>query len=656
MTDAITEMRERPRIPPKPANLRTSVVSAAPMPMSTESVRGLNANSDSPVHSIQSATNALNAAAATPETPQRVLSSISSAMSPEAADIAKKQQQQQQQPQGPGHGHNAKHSARKRTVADFEFGRVLGEGSYSTVVEATEKATGQVFAAKILDKRHIIKEKKIKYVNIERDILQALHHPFIVRLHYAFQDSQSLYFVIDLAGNGELLSWIRKLGALSEECARFYLAEIIVAVEYMHMECTLHRDIKPENILLGDDMHILVTDFGTAKRFAKDETDQRAYSFVGTAEYVSPELLTDKAADRNSDLWAVGCIAFQMFTGRPPFKGSNEYQTFQKVLKVDYTFPPTMPALQRDLVERILVLEPEKRLGSTQSGGFKELKAHPFFQGFDWQGLATRTPPKMAGISSQSQPASSIPSTLSSPNFLPATIMPPAIPPKPAMLRQTATDPYYDTQHSSMDGVDGTHTLDSFPATPDTPIGLRTSLLPHNLNSYQLNSNVPTSPVSPQQAPVHVASHLRPPPPPPPPPPPRHNSQYQQLPPRGSSSSYPYSMRQSVYPSHSQSGDIGNNDDIYNVKLNDHVPPPLLSEEMAIVESHRYGRTTMQQQQQQPVGTDYYSTSYRPPARPNMAGQQMATTTYSNSYGMNSGSSGGDSWGSKIRSAICCGR
>ncbi|KAJ2320968.1 3-phosphoinositide dependent protein kinase-1, partial [Coemansia sp. RSA 2681] len=312
-----------------PANLRVPNNSSPTAALAAEAVRALHTTaSDSPAHSLHSTTLALNAAAATPKTPHASLTGTShaargqrlesdgdgssrastpvaqqhhaaSALSavskqsllPVGSSSSSKQQQQQQQ-----------QSARKRAVDDFDFGNTLGEGSYSTVVEATERASGRVFAAKILDKRHIIKEKKIKYVNIERDILQALHHPFIVRLHYAFQDSQSLYFVIDLAANGELLSWIRKLGGLAEECARFYLAEIILAVEYMHMERTLHRDLKPENILLGSDMHILITDFGTAKMFPKGETDQRANSFVGTAEYVSPELLTEKSADRNSDL------------------------------------------------------------------------------------------------------------------------------------------------------------------------------------------------------------------------------------------------------------------------------------------------------------------------------------------------------------------
>ncbi|KAJ2703940.1 serine/threonine protein kinase, partial [Coemansia spiralis] len=530
----------------------------------------------------------------------------------------------------------ARQSARKRAVSDFEFGRTLGEGSYSTVVEATERATGRVYAAKILDKRHIIKEKKIKYVNIERDILQALHHPFVVRLHYAFQDSQSLYFIIDMASNGELLAWIRKLGGLSEECARFYLAEIIETVEYMHSENTLHRDIKPENILLGSDMHILVTDFGTAKMFKREEAEQRAYSFVGTAEYVSPELLTEKAADRNSDLWAVGCVAYQLLTGRPPFKATNEYQTFQKVLKLNYTFPPDMPPHARDFIERILVLEPEKRLGATQRGGFAELKAHPFFHGFDWHDLPVRTPPQMAG-------ATLGPSE--------ARIAPPAIPPKPAVLRQLPAPVVgsvddtraglYDTRAPSSDGFGTEKTSDdSFLATASASTDPLAGVPLPNLSGYQM------APLrSPGQAAFHTASSslARPalPPPPPPPPPPLPLTSAQQ-----------YGGRQGAplygHPPAGRADTSG----IYNVRLNDHVPAPLKAEEMAEVESYNrnHGRPPLPLS---PSTTDYYANaSYRPPGQPH----HSVYNTSRGRAGARSSSGSGDSWMTRLRSALCCGR
>ncbi|KAJ2616867.1 3-phosphoinositide dependent protein kinase-1 [Coemansia sp. RSA 1365] len=594
MTADSLEMRERPQIPPKPANLRLNNIPAVPSHtalVAADAVNALNTASESPAPSLQSASRALDAAATTPKisppvSPQQHKGQDGAAGHvpnvPSSMSITKPSMQVSASKQ-------AAAAARKRAVSDFEFGQTLGEGSYSTVVEATEKATGRVFAAKILDKRHIIKEKKTKYVNIERDILQALNHPFIVRLHYAFQDSQSLYFIIDMASNGELLTWIRKLGGLSEECARFYLAEIITAVEYMHAERTLHRDIKPENILLGSDMHILVTDFGTAKMFRKGEPDQRAYSFVGTAEYVSPELLTDKAADRNSDLWAVGCIAYQLFTGRPPFKGSNEYQTFQKILKLDYTLPLTMPPQARDMVERILVLDPEKRLGATQCGGIEALKAHSFFHGFEWRDLLSHTPPQMAGPTAVSGEPRKVP---------------PAIPPKPVLLRQQPAfsgggedvrTGLYDTHGSSSDGF-GTEkgSDDSFSATPSASTDPFVGYNPPNLSNYQVGP-----PISPLQAPAS---------------------------------------------------------EIYNVRLNDHVPAPLKAEEMAEVEN--YHRTNGRHPQpMSPSTTDYYANmSYRPP------GQPVHSVYNTNNFGRTGrdtmggiGSVNGNSWTSKLKAVLCCG-
>jgi 3-phosphoinositide dependent protein kinase-1 len=281
----------------------------------------------------------------------------------------------------------------KKGVKDFNFGRTLGEGSYSTVLAATDRSTGREYAIKVLDKRHIIKEKKVKYVNIEKDTLNRLtEHPGIVRLYYTFQDERSLYFVLDLASGGELLGFLKKMTTFDEECTRFYGAQILDAIEYMHSRGVIHRDLKPENVLLDDKMHVKITDFGTAKILdVKSNGDgsilgnpldgadsDRANSFVGTAEYVSPELLTDKNACKASDLWAFGCIIYQLLAGRPPFKAANEYQTFQKIVGLEYVFPEGFPVIARDLVERLLVLDPAKRLP------IEHIKNHQFFDGIVW--------------------------------------------------------------------------------------------------------------------------------------------------------------------------------------------------------------------------------------------------------------------------------
>lgn len=286
----------------------------------------------------------------------------------------------------------------KKGVRDFLFAHTLGEGSYSTVVLATDRQTLKEYAIKILDKRHIIKEKKVKYVNIEKDTLNRLtDHPGIVRLYYTFQDERSLYFVLDLCKGGELLGVLKRMATFDEECTRFYGAQILDTIDYMHKRGVIHRDLKPENVLLDQQMYVKITDFGTAKILkgprrpdqssgpmppAFDTGDmpeeERASSFVGTAEYVSPELLTDKNACKGSDLWAFGCIIFQLLAGRPPFKAGNEYQTFQKIIALDYEFPTGFPAVARDLVERLLMLDPTRRLQ------IEHIKNHPFFEGVTW--------------------------------------------------------------------------------------------------------------------------------------------------------------------------------------------------------------------------------------------------------------------------------
>lgn len=293
----------------------------------------------------------------------------------------------------------------KKGVKDFNFAQTLGEGSYSTVLAAQDKLTGKDYAIKVLDKRHIIKEKKVKYVNIEKDTLNRLtDHPGVVRLYYTFQDERSLYFVLDLCTGGELLGTLKRMITFDEECTRFYGAQILDTIEYMHSRGVIHRDLKPENVLLDDNKHIKITDFGTAKLLAEgqdasgnttfdrdsSESSERASSFVGTAEYVSPELLTDKNACKASDLWAFGCIIYQLLAGRPPFKAGNEYQTFQKIVALDYEFPRGFPDLARDLVERLLVLEPTRRLT------IEHIKNHPFFDGIRWgKDLWSQKAPKL---------------------------------------------------------------------------------------------------------------------------------------------------------------------------------------------------------------------------------------------------------------------
>ncbi|CCK73414.1 serine/threonine protein kinase PKH2 NDAI_0G04290 [Naumovozyma dairenensis CBS 421] len=271
----------------------------------------------------------------------------------------------------------------KKGIKDFKFGEMIGDGAYSTVLLATSIDSGKKYAVKVLNKEYLIRQKKVKYVNIEKIALQRLNNSrSIIRLFFTFQDEASLYFLLEYAPNGDFLSVMKKYGSLNEECACYYGAQILDAIGFMHTRGIIHRDIKPENILMDKDMKVKITDFGTAKILDEKtngnnktsyELLTRSKSFVGTAEYVSPELLNDNYSDSRCDIWAFGCILYQMIAGKPPFKATNEYLTFQKVMKVQYAFTAGFPTIIRDLIKRILLKVPEQRLTIGQ------IKSHLFF-------------------------------------------------------------------------------------------------------------------------------------------------------------------------------------------------------------------------------------------------------------------------------------
>lgn len=299
----------------------------------------------------------------------------------------------------------------KRTPNDFIFGKVIGEGSFSTVYIAKEVSTQTEFAIKVCDKKFILKEKKGEYIMREKTVLTKTNHPFIIKLYYTFQDSDRLYFVLQYARNGELLYYLNKLSSFDLQCTRFYAAQVVVALEYLQSQGVIHRDLKPENILLNENMHILITDFGSSKvimaedGISKDESvaearptssqGHRRNSFVGTAQYVSPEVLNSKKAYFSSDLWALGCIIFQFLSGETPFRGGHEYQIFQKVCKLEYEIPEGFNPTAADLVRKLMVLDPTQRLGCKEMGGMSVLKQHSFFEGIVWNGMEEQKPPEL---------------------------------------------------------------------------------------------------------------------------------------------------------------------------------------------------------------------------------------------------------------------
>jgi len=264
------------------------------------------------------------------------------------------------------------------------------------VIEATLKETGKKYAIKQLNKAHIVKEKKQRYVKTERDILVMCQHPNVVSLFSTFSDPENLYYVLELCPGGELFSRLREHGSLDLECTRFYMAELVSAMQYLHDRHVIHRDLKPENILLSETLHLKLTDFGTTKRLEPTETMARSNSFVGTPAYACPELLDKKETSMASDLWALGVILYQCLTGRLPFRAATAYLIFQAVLSCKVEWPTNLedfPMSAKDLIEKLLTREPEDRIGAGPQG-YAELKEHPFFHGIEWDTLNEQTPPE----------------------------------------------------------------------------------------------------------------------------------------------------------------------------------------------------------------------------------------------------------------------
>ncbi|XP_076901811.1 3-phosphoinositide-dependent protein kinase 2-like [Bidens hawaiensis] len=288
------------------------------------------------------------------------------------------------------------------TVQDFEMGKIYGAGSYSKVVRAKKKDTGKVYALKIMDKKFITKENKTAYVKLERIVLDQLTHPGIVRLHFTFQDTYSLYMALESCEGGELFDQITRKGRLTEDETRFYAAEIIDALEYMHKLGLIHRDIKPENLLLTSDGHIKIADFGSVKPMQDSQitvlpdvkSDEKACTFVGTAAYVPPEVLNSSPATIGNDLWALGCTLFQMLSGTSPFKDASEWLIFQRIIARDVKFPDYFSKDARDLIDKLLDIDPLKRPGASPDG-YNSLKNHPFFRGIDWHNIRSKSPPRL---------------------------------------------------------------------------------------------------------------------------------------------------------------------------------------------------------------------------------------------------------------------
>ena len=264
------------------------------------------------------------------------------------------------------------------TLEDFKHLKILGQGSFGKVVLVKNQNNNKLYAMKILDKKFIVKKNQVSHTQTERALLEKLKHPFIVKLNYAFQDSKRLYFLTEFLQGGELFFHLRRNSGYKEKAVRFYMCQILLALEYMHDNNYIYRDLKPENILIDKEGNIKLTDFGLSKIMPPDETT--TYTMCGTAEYLAPEILFGKGYDKTCDWFSFGVVLFEMFCGYHPFKSKGQRIDPKIYLRKTY-IPEKVGKTARDLIEKLFVSNPKKRLGYKSAD---EVKNHPFFQGIDF--------------------------------------------------------------------------------------------------------------------------------------------------------------------------------------------------------------------------------------------------------------------------------
>ncbi|CAK7897593.1 flippase kinase 1 [[Candida] anglica] len=306
----------------------------------------------------------------------------------------------------------------------FEKIRLLGRGDVGKVYLVKEITSNKLYAMKVLSKKEMIERNKIKRALAEQEILATSNHPFIVTLYHSFQSEEYLYLCMEYCMGGEFFRALqtRESKCIPEADAKFYAAEVTAALEYLHLMGFIYRDLKPENILLHQSGHIMLSDFDLSKQSASTKNPEiffkrntygannggptldtkacidgfRTNSFVGTEEYIAPEVIRGKGHTSAVDWWTLGIFFYEMLYGTTPFKGSQRNKTFSNILKKDVKFPDSnnyqgISSNCKNLIRKLLIKDETKRLGSKT--GASDIKNHSYFKTTQWALLRNQKPP-----------------------------------------------------------------------------------------------------------------------------------------------------------------------------------------------------------------------------------------------------------------------
>lgn len=252
--------------------------------------------------------------------------------------------------------------------------RTIGTGAFARVRLAIDKVTTDVVVVKVISKGMVVRRKQLDHVIWERRILEQIHHPFIVKSKEAFQDQFFLYIVLEYVQGGELYSLLAQQGSIPTHDTHVYICEIYSALAYLHSQRIVYRDLKPENLLLTASGHIKLADLGFAK-----VVEGRTYTVCGTPEYLAPEIINREGYNEACDWWALGVLLHEMVLGKAPFTASNPYELYEKILTETVHFPTNLPQNTRNLIEILLIKDPNKRASEL------EIRNSAYFEGVIWE-------------------------------------------------------------------------------------------------------------------------------------------------------------------------------------------------------------------------------------------------------------------------------
>lgn len=279
----------------------------------------------------------------------------------------------------------------------FEPIEVIGRGGFSSVIlgigqTVRKRDTGKLYADKKLSKAYLLTQSKVSQVYNEREVLAMVNSPFVIKLHWAYQTVRSnqdisLHFVTEFCPGGELFYLLQRVGRLSESQALFYFGEVVLGLEHLHSLDIVYRDLKPENILLDLDGHVKLADFGLSKQAMS--IGKISYTFCGSPEYMSPEMLKRNGHSRSVDLYSLGALLYEMLTGLPPFYNKSKEKMYSQVLTCKLAYPRNISPKARALLKSLLCKEQSLRLGSDKAG-LASIKTHPWCSKLNWQKLAER--------------------------------------------------------------------------------------------------------------------------------------------------------------------------------------------------------------------------------------------------------------------------